>query len=196
MTFTTDGNGTLDGTTVFTVYRDTPWSDITVPALVPGEHYENGAWDKTFPQTVTEDITFTALFFEIYVSDFELQSTVQDTVARILINECEGVTVITAGATAQIKKSDGTAVADDELVGTGMIIEIRNEADEVIAEHIVVIPDDVDGDGCVSSNDLTLTMTAAVDSNALSEAQRLAADVSNDGVVDTLDALLLQFKVR
>jgi uncharacterized repeat protein (TIGR02543 family) len=83
--FTTDGHGTLSGTTLFQDILDgTLWGDvITVPGFTPDTGYEGGTWSPSIPSNdtaVTENQTYTVNFTAIdYNITYYLNSGTNDT---------------------------------------------------------------------------------------------------------------------
>ncbi len=63
--FNAGTNGTMDGTPTYTVYEGTSWSEIEVPTITANTGYTFKGWDANFPTTITEDLTFTAVYEEI-----------------------------------------------------------------------------------------------------------------------------------
>ncbi len=62
VTFVAGANGTLSGTTSFTVLNGTDWGDITVPSPNGNDGYSFTGWSPSFPSTVTTSATYTASF--------------------------------------------------------------------------------------------------------------------------------------
>lgn len=63
--FSAGTNGTLNGTPTQTVYEGTSWSEIEVPSIVANDGYIFKGWDTSFPETITENLTITAVYEEI-----------------------------------------------------------------------------------------------------------------------------------
>lgn len=62
VTFIAGTHGTLEGAASFSVLKGTAWSEISVPTCVPDEYYIFNSWSSEFPETIEEDLTFTANF--------------------------------------------------------------------------------------------------------------------------------------
>lgn len=65
VTFAAGTNGTLTGTTTFTVPEDTLFSTITIPGTSPADGYRFSAWSPALPggtTPITSDLSFTAQF--------------------------------------------------------------------------------------------------------------------------------------
>lgn len=60
--FLAGNHGSLSGTVSYTVLKGTAWDEITVPDCIADEYYVFNSWTPAFPDTITEDITFTASF--------------------------------------------------------------------------------------------------------------------------------------
>lgn len=67
VTFVAGDNGTINGTSAYTVLKGTKWSEIGVPTCTADAGYKFDAWTPSFPETVTEDATYTATF--VYDAD-------------------------------------------------------------------------------------------------------------------------------
>ena len=65
VSFESGEGGSLSGTTVYTVYTGTEWSEITVPTVEADYGYEFIGWDKSFPETVTESAVYVAQFAKV-----------------------------------------------------------------------------------------------------------------------------------
>lgn len=62
VTFAAGENGTIAGTSTYTVLKGTKWSEITVPDYTPNVGYKFNGWTPDFPEEITEDATYTASF--------------------------------------------------------------------------------------------------------------------------------------
>lgn len=83
---------------------------------------------------------------------------------------------------------DGTAVTDQtKLVGTGDVIKTTDGK-----EYTVVLYGDVDDNGTVTGMDALRILDASTDNVTLTDVEREAADVKNDGNLNSLDALAVQ----
>ena len=83
---------------------------------------------------------------------------------------------------------DGTAVTDQtKLVGTGDVIKTTDGK-----EYTVVLYGDVDDNGTVTGMDALRILDASADNVTLTDVEREAADVKNDGNLNSLDALAVQ----
>ena len=72
ITFSSSFGGSLTGETMFSVESGAPWSDVAVPEPVPQEGYKFVGWEnglsklvESFPENVTFDMVFTAVFVPI-----------------------------------------------------------------------------------------------------------------------------------
>ena len=83
---------------------------------------------------------------------------------------------------------DGTAVTDQsKLVGTGDVIKTTDGK-----EYTVVLYGDVDDNGTVTGMDALRLLDANANNITLTDVEREAADVKNDGNLNSLDALAVQ----
>ena len=83
---------------------------------------------------------------------------------------------------------DGTAVTDQsKLVGTGDVIKTTDGK-----EYTVVLYGDVDGNGGATGIDALRILDASAGNITLTDVEREAADVKNDGNLNSIDALYLQ----
>ncbi len=101
--FESGENGSLTGTTEFTVNEGELFSVVTVPSVTPSAGYTFDGWNPELPEgteTVTEDMTFTAQY-SIYTQEFEMKrlsgKTRYDTaveVSKEMGNESEYVIIV------------------------------------------------------------------------------------------------------
>ena len=87
----------------------------------------------------------------------------------------------------------GTIECADTDLHTGSVIKVMCN-DVCRAQYTVVIFGDVDGNGTVDGTDayyVNLVAAGMIPADALSDAQKLAADPNHDGVIDTADGALL-----
>lgn len=83
---------------------------------------------------------------------------------------------------------DGTAVTDQtKLVGTGDVIKTTDGK-----EYTVVLYGDVDDNGTVTGMDALRILDASAGNVTLTDVEREASDVENDGNLNSLDALAVQ----
>ena len=100
-----------------------------------------------------------------------------------------------------MQKSDyatviGSATVEcaDTVLKTGSVIKLVKDGN-VKAEYTVVIYGDIDSDGIADGNDsflVNLIVSGMLSADALTEAQRLAADPNHDGKIDAADSALLE----
>lgn len=89
---------------------------------------------------------------------------------------------------------DGVELSDDELVGTGCVVQCVsvNDPQTVYESVTVLLMGDVDGDGAVTQADYSAVSKAMFNPSAIAEGvYRLAADLNGDTVLDGFD--LAQF---
>ncbi len=75
VTFVAGANGSFNGdsaTVTQTVLKGTAWNEIAVPSYIADTGYKFNGWTPSFPETVNEDVTYTATF----VSDDSQYATV------------------------------------------------------------------------------------------------------------------------
>ena len=89
---------------------------------------------------------------------------------------------------------NGVELSDDELVGTGCVVQCVsvNDPQTVYESVTVLLMGDVDGDGAVTQADYSAVSKAMFNPSAIAEGvYRLAADLNGDTVLDGFD--LAQF---
>ena len=108
-------------------------------------------------------------------------------------NKAAGTTVstfknnidVTEGAQVQILNLNGTALSDNDLVGTGMTLKVTKGNQEI--RTTIVVIGDVDGDGELTANDLDRELDILVDKqirneNILTEEiMKMSVDLDFDG---------------
>ncbi|NLA76745.1 MAG: hypothetical protein GX851_02750, partial [Clostridiales bacterium] len=203
LSFAAGDNGTLEGTTSFEVFKNTAWTEITVPTAAANPGYVFEAWSANFPETVTESMSFTASFapdHTIILVETPTEDSFENTARCALSGDtAEAVKSVLTGSgaidagTALAIFSGENEISDTAAVATGMILKADNAG--VIKEYIIVIDGDVNGDGLINSQDFDATLNAAVDVSVLETANALAADLNDDGAVDALDAAMLELYI-
>lgn len=92
---------------------------------------------------------------------------------------------------------DGVELSDDELVGTGCVVQCVsvNDPQTVYESVTVLLMGDVDGDGAITQADYSAVAKAMFNPSAIAEGvYRLAADLNGDTVLDGFD--LAQFDLE
>lgn len=88
----------------------------------------------------------------------------------------------------EVKDINGKVLGDDDLVGTGTIISIKNSNNETICTYTVVIYGDVDGDGYIFAVDYQKIKNHIMsDNGTLEGASKMAADVDRDNNIYAVD---------
>lgn len=90
----------------------------------------------------------------------------------------------------QIVDINGTALADDALVGTGSVIKFMN-GENVLDEVYVVVTGDMNGDGYVNNRDAAMITRYLVEKETADFCQMVAIDVNGDGFVNNRDASMV-----
>ena len=74
--------------------------------------------------------------------------------------------------------------------GTGAVVQVM-QGEQVVAEYVVIIFGDVNGDGKIDDSDTTMSVLESVTAGTLSDAYGFAADVTGDGRADDSDTTLI-----
>ena len=95
--------------------------------------------------------------------------------------------------------TDGTASYEyptaKQAMGTGTVVNIYNNDNDLVDSYTIVVFGDVDGDSWYDGNDayfVNLVTNGMISPDALTDAQRMAADCNHDGVIDTVDTGILE----
>lgn len=114
---------------------------------------------------------------------------------------------ITTDGTIIIKDKDGNILEDTDLVGTGAIVEISKEIEQIPEdgtdpvkvtikeEFSVVVNGDVNGDGKISITDLSLMKQHVMSEMTLEGLYFEAGDLNKDGSVSLTDLSLIKGKI-
>lgn len=112
--------------------------------------------------------------------------------------------ITTDGTTVIIKDKDGNVLEDTDQIGTGSTIEISKEIEtipegetepvkETITETLTIkISGDVNGDGKVSSTDLSILKQYVMEETTLEGLYYEVADLNGDGVVSLTDLSIMK----
>ncbi|MBQ9551680.1 MAG: leucine-rich repeat protein [Clostridia bacterium] len=107
------------------------------------------------------------------------------------------------GLNANLNSLDDYLMSDDEaltvsystnVIGTGTKVIVK-QGDVVVNEFETVIFGDLDGNAWYDGTDsyfVRLVVSGMVSANALTDAQRMAADCNHDGAIDSADVALLE----
>ncbi len=190
VTFVAGANGSLNGTTSVSVAYGTDLSTVTFPEAVAADGYEFDAWSAT-SGAIKADTTVTASFKEVAVdtpAEFFVFADGADT-ALFAFGADTGYFYIRGGdqSLAAIKalfvdenitaaKTNGSAIADTALVGTGYTLTstINGESKTVT----VIRLGDISGDGKVNITDYSQALSATKGKLALSGVKLIAANVN------------------
>lgn len=123
------------------------------------------------------------LYFEIekdykiidkYISNIERETLQQNFINKIETN-----------GTIRIIKEDGTELKADELVGTGMTLEIVKEEEKLQFE--ISVKGDFNGDGKVTAQDLSTINKAILKLISLNDEYKIAADLDENDKLTATD---------
>lgn len=93
---------------------------------------------------------------------------------------------------------NGAELADDDLVGTGCIVQCvsANDPQTVYESVTVLLMGDVDGDGAITQADYQAVAAAMFQPSAIADGvYTLAADMNADAVIDGFDLTLVNLKL-
>lgn len=94
---------------------------------------------------------------------------------------------ITTNYNVELKNATGKVIEKDELVGTGTIINVKNEKEEVVYTYNIVISGDVDGNSIVDSMDMYKTIQHILENKKLENEFLKAGDTNSDTKIDSMD---------
>lgn len=153
--------------------------------------------------------------YAVHIEKEELKLIVpKDDGSTTIVVDRSGTTALLAGMTAdttvdalraQLQNEetqirvlrDGVELSDDELVGTGCVVQCVsvNDPQTVYESVTVLLMGDVDGDGAITQADYSAVAKAMFNPSAIAEGvYRLAADLNGDTVLDGFD--LAQFDLE
>jgi|GEM_PF-738078 hypothetical protein len=76
-----------------------------------------------------------------------------------------------------------------DVIGTGTVVTVLDENDEVVETYTIVIFGDISGDGAISAVDALMALKAASGALELSEIKQMAGNVDGNANVSSVDAL-------
>ena len=95
--------------------------------------------------------------------------------------------------------TDGTAAykypTAKQAMGTGTVVNIYNNDNDLVDSYTIVVFGDIDGDSWYDGTDayfVSMVANGLIGADALTDAQRMAADCNHDGVIDSADAAILE----
>ena len=96
----------------------------------------------------------------------------------------------------EIYNCNGEELGEDELIGTGSKLVIRDKDGEILDEVVVVVLGDLDGDGKVSSTDALRALKQSSGILDLDECFVMAGDLDGGEKVTSTEALrILKYSV-
>ena len=202
-TVTLDPDGGACGVPAITVFTGEKYGVLPVAVR---EGYTFDGWflpdgtqiTEDSPVTVLADHTLTAHWTQIFVAPtLEAASTaVLDAERGFLYGLDFGVTEEALREQYLTVSGDGTLeILSDGVIGTGTVIRLINgQTGEVDAEYTVVIFGDINGDGMLTSADITAirNINARLATYDADSAYIFAADVTHDGDVNSSDVTAIR----
>jgi hypothetical protein len=195
VTFNAGTKGALSGTTDFEVLKNTVWSNITPPAVTANAPYTFIGWDTNFPENIIQDAVFSAVYEirrEIVLDDtgdyirFPQEGDTPSVLIEYLIQNGDFDT----GDTLEVKDSFGAVISGNTPLATGMFLSVNG-----VSTYSIIINGDVNADSLINSVDEDVVVKASIGLQELSGDNFTAADINNDGVVDSVDAFMLDLYV-
>lgn len=124
------------------------------------------------------------------ISTSGLSTTEEGTLTGVVLQSNAVEDVLTKFKNESLTVTDikGNALSGTDLIGTGSVITLSDEEGNVIDSKTVVIQGDINGDGALTLVDAVYVLRYTTGSIELNEIQLLAADVTNDAYVGTMDA--------
>ena len=106
---------------------------------------------------------------------------------------------LAAGCALTGYRPDGTPLNDKDRIGTGTILSVLYNGNEIVDQYVMILMGDVDGDGAVNATDALLALQHSVRLATLSDLQMSAANCCLDEsseMINASDALtILQYSV-
>lgn len=101
------------------------------------------------------------------------------------LTKAEFVNNLQTNGIIKILKQDGTELKENELVGTGMLLEIKREEEKI--ELKVAVMGDLSGDGKVTAQDLSTINQTILEILTLNDEYKVAADLDENGKLTATD---------
>ena len=91
----------------------------------------------------------------------------------------------------KVLDSDGNALSETDVVGTGMTVNLYSG--ESLADSVtIVILGDLDGNGRVDTTDYVRLRLVTLSAYQLSDIQKIAADLDENGTINTTDYMRIK----
>ncbi|MCI8362712.1 MAG: hypothetical protein HFJ41_06310 [Clostridia bacterium] len=103
------------------------------------------------------------------------------TILKEFIKDIETNGIIT------IYKKDGTILREDEFIGTGMILKVKNESGTKEISLTLSVIGDTDGNGEVTPTDLADAIQISLGENNFNIIQKLSVDINEDNQITPTD---------
>lgn len=94
---------------------------------------------------------------------------------------------ITTNHQLELKNISGNKLNNEDFVGTGTTINIKNDKDEIIYTYKIIIYGDVDGNSIVDSMDMYKTIQHILKNKELQDEFLKAGDTNSDSKIDSMD---------
>lgn len=105
----------------------------------------------------------------------------------------EVLNLINTNMNLEILKYDDTKLGEDEKVGTGSKLIIKNQNDQIIYQYKFILYGDVNGDGNINSLDVLVLQKHILEIKLLEQEFLKAGNISRNGAIpSSLDVLKLQ----
>lgn len=94
--------------------------------------------------------------------------------------------------TVELKNVKGNVLDENDLIGTGTEINIKDSNGNIICTYTVVIYGDIDGDGYIYANDYVLIKNHIMNDGGITGIKAKAADVNKDNNILANDYVLIK----
>ena len=156
---------------------------------IAGNNGETGNGDNQGQNQITENIKYNINFPDYWrISENEISNL---DITHLKVSEI--LEIIVTDLKIEIRNKNNKILENDESIGTGSKLIIKDENDNIILQYIFIIYGDLNGDGQINSLDVLILQKHILEIKELKNVFLKAANISKNGQLPTaLDVLKIQ----
>lgn len=189
----------LLATIYFTVIEDTDVADFSIKFvnIVNSNFEDNMDEDYNLPDISlkvignNEELQLSSEIYKIGNNDINNYEDGDEYISRVVRNTTKETFIsnLETNGTVRILKQDGTELGENELVGTGMTLEVTKDEEKI--ELQIAVMGDLSGEGKVTATDLSILNQTIIGEITLKDEYKIAADFDENNNLTATDLSVL-----